>query len=90
MTQEQLAERSGLAADTIRRLEKSNFSPSLKTLRKLCAGLGISLGTLFQAFELPRTDPLIADLVGLLEGRSPQILKLVTRVVREVLRGVDE
>jgi DNA-binding XRE family transcriptional regulator len=31
MTQEQLAERSGLSSDTIRRLELADFSPSLDT-----------------------------------------------------------
>ncbi|HLT35877.1 MAG TPA: helix-turn-helix transcriptional regulator, partial [Enhygromyxa sp.] len=32
MTQEVLAQRSGLSADTIRRLEHGSFSPSLETL----------------------------------------------------------
>ncbi len=39
LTQEELAVRSGLAADTIRRLEHQEFSPSLRTLRKVCKGL---------------------------------------------------
>ena len=89
MTQEQLAECSGVAADTIRRLEKENFSPSLRTLRKVCKGLRISLSTLFGGFELPVVDPVIVDLVGLLEGRSPQMLRVVARVVRELLSLLD-
>ncbi|HLT36771.1 MAG TPA: helix-turn-helix transcriptional regulator, partial [Enhygromyxa sp.] len=46
MTQEVLAQRSGLSADTIRRLEHGSFSPSLETLRKLCHGLDLMLSTL--------------------------------------------
>jgi len=52
LTQEDLAERSKLASDTIRRLEHGEFSPSLKTLRKLCAGLSLSLSGLFVSLEL--------------------------------------
>lgn len=51
-TQEQLADRSGLASDTIRRLERHEFSPSLKTLRKLASGLGLPLVTLLEAMEV--------------------------------------
>lgn len=51
LTQEQLAERSGLASDTIRRLEHGSFSPSLETLHKLATGLDSDLTTIFSAFE---------------------------------------
>src|SRR5690606_31169914 len=52
MTQEVLAERSRLSADTIRRLEHGSFSPSLDTLKKLCTGLSLPLSRLFESFEL--------------------------------------
>ncbi|PRQ02746.1 helix-turn-helix protein [Enhygromyxa salina] len=39
LTQEDLAERSGLSADTIRRMEQGSFSPSMDTIGKLCHGL---------------------------------------------------
>ena len=90
MTQEELAERSGLASDTIRRIEKQNFSPSLKTLCKLCGGLQLSLVSFFGGLELPDTDPVIDELVGLLEGRSPKTISIVARVVRELLRGLED
>ena len=35
MTQERLAEKCGVAVDTIRRLETGSFSPSLDTLTKV-------------------------------------------------------
>lgn len=56
LTQEELAESCGLAADTIRRLEQGSFSPSLDTLRKLCKGLELRLSTLFEGFELGERD----------------------------------
>ena len=90
LTQEQVAERAGLAADTIRRLEQGSFSPSLRTLRKVAAALEISLSTLFAGFELPVADPEIRELVDLLEGRSRQTVKLVTRVVIELLAVLED
>jgi transcriptional regulator with XRE-family HTH domain len=51
MTQEVLSERSGLSSDTIRRLERADFSPSLETLTKVIGGLRIDFSTLFVAFE---------------------------------------
>jgi transcriptional regulator with XRE-family HTH domain len=56
LTQEALAEASGLSADTVRRLEHGTFSPSLDTLRKLCGGLDMLLSTLFESFELGERD----------------------------------
>lgn len=51
LTQEGLAERAELAADTIRQLERGRFSPSLDTLSKLVAGLDSNLAALFAAHE---------------------------------------
>jgi transcriptional regulator with XRE-family HTH domain len=51
LTQEQLAESADLAADTIRRMEHGEFSPSLATLEKLATGLRVDLSSLFTAFE---------------------------------------
>ena len=52
LTQESLAETAGLSADTIRRLEHGDFSPSLDTLTKFARGARVDLGTLMMAFEL--------------------------------------
>jgi transcriptional regulator with XRE-family HTH domain len=83
LTQEELAERSGLAADTIRRLEHQDFSPSLRTLRKVCVGLGLSITAMFNAFDLNNqgVPEGIARLNGLCFGRSEVELKLAERVL---------
>ncbi len=81
LTQEDLAESSELSVDAIRRIERGAFSPSLDTLRKLCVGLDISLRTLFQGFERPRTDD-VAEICDYLQGRNPREVQLAWRVVR--------
>ena len=90
MTQEQLAERTDLAADTIRRLEHTDFSPSLRTLRKLCNGLGISVGTLFGGFEMSEADPVYEELSMLLRGKHHSMLKLILRVARSLVDHVEQ
>ncbi|AKJ05138.1 helix-turn-helix protein [Archangium gephyra] len=81
LTQEQLAERSGLSVDAIRRIERGAFSPSLETLAKLTEGLDVSLKTLFQTFEREKSDR-VAELCDFLSNRSGRDVQLVWRVVR--------
>jgi transcriptional regulator with XRE-family HTH domain len=87
LTQDVLAERSGLSADTIRRIEHG-FSTSIDTLRKLCSGLGIAPSTMLESFELSRTDER-RELFDLIGSRSDQEIALVTRVVRVLLDELD-
>jgi transcriptional regulator with XRE-family HTH domain len=88
MTQEVLAERSGLSADTIRRLEHGSFSPSLETLRKLCIGLDLMLSTLFESFELGARNE-SRELADLLATRTPRELVMATRVLRALFDELD-
>jgi transcriptional regulator with XRE-family HTH domain len=88
MTQERLADRGGLSADTIRRLEHGSFSPSLDTLTKLCTGLQISRSTLFESFELGERDH-TRELVDLLALRTRHEVEIATNMVRTLLDGID-
>jgi len=43
LTQKQLSERTGIAQADISRLENGNANPSLKTLKRLAAAMGMTL-----------------------------------------------
>ena len=88
MTQEVLAERCQLSADTIRRLEHGSFSPSLDTLGKLCTGLDLQLSTLFESYELgdPNFKLQIFDLLWL---RPPAQRAFGYRMLRSILELLD-
>ena len=43
LTQKQLAERTGIAQSDISKMEKGNANPSLRTLKRLAAWLGMRL-----------------------------------------------
>lgn len=48
MTQKQLAEKTGISQSDISKFESSSGNPSIKTLRRLAAGLGMRLKIEFQ------------------------------------------
>jgi transcriptional regulator with XRE-family HTH domain len=90
LTQEELAEASGLSADTIRRLEYGHFSPSLRTLAKVCGGLDIGLSTLFLAFETGERDvstEIIDALASLTPTERDLLLQMVHRFHRVLKAG---
>lgn len=68
-TQEHLAERADLAADTVRRLEMATFNPSLLTLTKLADGLGISTAALLDD-DYDQVDDLAVLIRGLPEPQQ--------------------
>jgi transcriptional regulator with XRE-family HTH domain len=90
LTQEELAEASGLSSDTIRRLEHGEFSPSLRTLGKVCRGLGVELSTLFIAFETGERD-VSREIIDALDSLTPTerdlLLQLVHRFHRVLKAG---
>ena len=43
LTQQELAKRTGIAQSDISKLERGNANPSLRTLRRLAAGMGKKL-----------------------------------------------
>jgi transcriptional regulator with XRE-family HTH domain len=89
LTQDVLARRCGLSADTIRRLEHGSFSPSLRTIRKLAKGFELSVMQLFAGFEVDGHDEETGDLVALVRGREPQTIAGLVDLIRVFLRALD-
>lgn len=50
LTQKQLSERTGIAQSEISKYERGCGNPSIKTLRRIAAGLGMSVKIEFQPF----------------------------------------
>jgi transcriptional regulator with XRE-family HTH domain len=80
MTQEALAEASGLASDTVRRLEQGAFNPSLDSMNKLAAGLEIT------TIELLVDDYDQADDLAALIRQLPEMERQVAYSVLGALR----
>ena len=54
MTQKELSEKTGITQGDISRLERGNANPSLKTLQRLAAGMGMRLKVEFLPEERHR------------------------------------
>ena len=53
LTQKQLSERTGIAQADISKLESGNGNPSIKTLQRLAAGMGMRVKIEFQSIANP-------------------------------------
>ena len=53
LTQKQLSERTGIAQADISKLESGNGNPSIKTLQRLAAGMGMRVKIEFQPIVNP-------------------------------------
>lgn len=85
-TQEELAERADVAADTIRRLEHSGFSPSLDTLTKVSLlGLGLRLSTLFVAYELADRHLAMLSIFDRLSAQEREVVEPILRVLLDFI-----
>jgi transcriptional regulator with XRE-family HTH domain len=80
MTQDALAEASGLSVDGIRRIERAGFSPSLNTVLRLCSGLHVDPSTLFASLESARRDD-VREFCDMLAGRSAAEIRVARRVL---------
>ncbi len=90
LTQEVLAARSDLSADTVRRLEHGSFSPSLDTLLKLCTVLSLAISTLFESFEFCGDSSLTRQLSDLLGTRTEPEIMLAIRVLQVLFDDLDK
>ena len=84
LTQSELATRAGLAVDSVRRTERGQLSPSLRSVTKLAAGMEISLHSLFGGYESPGS--FLADRIcDLLANRPPEDVLSARRVIVALL-----
>ena len=51
LTQKELSERTGIAQADISKLEKGNGNPSLRTLQRLAAGMGMQIKIAFEPIK---------------------------------------
>lgn len=80
-TQDELAERMNVDAETISRFERGAHLPSLPTLERLANALRVEIGELLSTTELDQADDLAA-LAAWMDGLSPEDRGFVLAVAR--------
>jgi transcriptional regulator with XRE-family HTH domain len=81
MTQEVLAERAGLASDTVRRAERGEFSASYRTLRALATGLAVPVHVMMRD-DLDAS----ADLAEMVRALPEHEFRIAVEIVRVLTR----
>ncbi len=83
LTQEELAQKSGLSVEAVGRIERGAFAPTLETIHKLSGGLGVPFHDLFHAPSSPEepSPPMLGQLCQYVSGLDPPRRRAVWEVL---------
>jgi transcriptional regulator with XRE-family HTH domain len=85
LTQAQLAERVGVATETVSRLERGATLPSLAKIEALAAALGVELADLFRRrARTTARDAAMDRLLAALRGRPAEDVELLADIAGHV------
>ena len=86
MTQEKLAEKANISVHHLGFIERGKAKPTLDTLARIAAAVGIAVEDLFRFPSPNRRDPkqLLEQLVDLLRRRRPEELRLFLTLIQEI------
>lgn len=93
LTQEEMEEKCDLHWTYIGGLERGERNPTLTTMQRVAAGLGVGLNQLIDARSFPRPqsdeESKEARLLRLIRKKGGDSVDLATKVIREVVRWRD-
>jgi transcriptional regulator with XRE-family HTH domain len=83
-----LAERSGLSADFIGKVERGTTSPSIESLKAIATAMNLSLGDLFAGeLQAGSSQEALIELIGLCRGRAREDIELLVGIARLIFQG---
>ena len=92
LSQQLLAERSGISVDSVGKLERGEQLVSLNTLNKLCGGLGTTLPVFFEAETESGQrgiEKTILDLCVYMTDKNPRHIRLVDEMARQLITRLE-
>lgn len=90
LSQEQLAERSGLHTNYVGQVERGEKNLTLETLEKVVGGLHISLEELFRYIGPMEQKDALSQIIELLVERSSVDQEMVLRILISILEWEDK
>lgn len=90
LSQEQLAERSGLHTNYVGQVERGEKNLTLETLEKVVGGLDISLEELFRYIGPMEQKDALSQIVELLVERHTEDQKMALSVLKSVMEWEDK
>jgi transcriptional regulator with XRE-family HTH domain len=95
LTQQALADASGLTVEAISRIERATREPRISTLVRIASGLGVSLSHMFDLEDGPTNRPHpslredVEELAGYLNDKPLVQVKVVARLARVIVENAD-
>ena len=86
ITQEKLAEIIGIEQQQICRIERGGCFTTIETLEKLADALNVDIKELFKFYHHNEKDALLTELNILLQRASESEIKLIYRIVNDILK----
>lgn len=90
LSQADLAERVGVATETISRLERGVFDPSIARVESIANALDIALHDLFRFGASSSEERLMNRFLSVVARRSVREVDLALRVVEAVLESISD
>lgn len=89
LTQEELAAKSELSVDAVRKIEGRRATPTLETLEKIAGVYGITLGELLTIGEKTARQVELEEVYLHLAGRKPADVRFAKKVMLAALETLD-
>ncbi|MBP2110285.1 helix-turn-helix domain-containing protein [Paenibacillus silagei] len=90
LSQEQLAERSGLHTNYVGQIERGEKNLTLETLEKVVTGLNISLEELFRYIGPMEQKDALSQIIELLVERPSEDHKMALSILKSVLEWEEK
>lgn len=87
LTQEALAERVGIAAPHLSRIENGSSYPSLACLDRMATEMGIDVRELFEFPDQESLEDLRNQIIDVVNGQDDTTVRAIARAVRMILAG---
>jgi transcriptional regulator with XRE-family HTH domain len=85
LSQEALAEKTGISSKYLSSIERGKENPTLDTVINLAGALGVEIHELFNfAHEGKSSKELKASISGMLKGSDEERLKLAEKIIRAI------
>lgn len=85
LTQEQLAEKLGIEAQQISRIETGRCFTTLENLKKIATLYNISIQDIFNFEHFMSKDKLIENIVDMLNKTSDSNCKIIYKIVKDII-----
>lgn len=92
ISQEELGFKAGISAAHLGQIERALKNPTIETVDRIAAALGVSLGELFseETVAPPKSQPTIAKIEAQLTGMSEDEQRIILRVIRAMKEFQDK